>query len=198
VSPRGAVAAKPVAAPAAPRFVARDGSRISNAVAERVGPILDRLVRDHGVATPELLLDEARDPNSPAHDAFTWDDSAAAVRWRIEEAKKLIRSIAIVVESVEGPAPRAFLVVNRDGEDGYVPLAVVMADIDLARQVIERAKNEQAIWYRRHQQLRHAAELAGVFDAIEKAVPTLFGGPAKASPAAPPASGTVLAAKGAS
>ena len=51
---------------------------------------LERIESEHGVIVPEAVVAAARDPGSPLHEHFTWDDSKAAESWRIVEARKLI------------------------------------------------------------------------------------------------------------
>ena len=42
-----------------------------------------------GRITPEMVVDAARDPNSPLHSAFTWDDAQAAHEHRLAQARVL-------------------------------------------------------------------------------------------------------------
>lgn len=52
---------------------------------------LDLIKRTTGDLKPEDVLDDARNPNSPLHDCFTWDDSIAAEAYRLIQAKAVIR-----------------------------------------------------------------------------------------------------------
>lgn len=54
-----------------------------------------------GRLTPEQIVNEARAKDSPIHHFFTWDDSEAAEKWRIEEARELLKRIKIVVQIEE-------------------------------------------------------------------------------------------------
>jgi hypothetical protein len=64
---------------------------------------------------------------------------------------------------------RAFHVVTSDGSKGYAPLPIILERPDLTQQLIQRARDEQASWARRYQSIRHAAEVAGIFVALEQA-----------------------------
>ncbi len=48
-----------------------------------------------GKLTPEQVVEAASDESSALHSCFTWDDSEAAARWRLDEARELIRSVRI-------------------------------------------------------------------------------------------------------
>jgi hypothetical protein len=48
-------------------------------------------LREEDRLTARSILDEARDPNNPLHEAFTWDDHSAAEAHRRTQAGALIR-----------------------------------------------------------------------------------------------------------
>jgi len=89
---------------------------------------LKRLEDRRGRLTAPAVLEEAADPSSPLHLWFDWDDTMAAAKWRLEQARELIRSVKmlIVVEEREIPA----VVYLRDpaakgNASGYVALRKV-------------------------------------------------------------------------
>lgn len=55
------------------------------------------LENDRGQLTPELVVDAARDPASPLHKSFEWNDERAAASYRIETARALIRSVEVEI-----------------------------------------------------------------------------------------------------
>lgn len=63
--------------------------------------MLQRLKRierlNGGVLTPERVLLDAAEANSPLHDQFTWNDDEAAHQYRLDQARKLIRSFKFEV-----------------------------------------------------------------------------------------------------
>jgi hypothetical protein len=50
-----------------------------------------------GRLEPAAVVEAARDPASPLHSHFTWDDSEAARKRRLDEARTLIRSVKLEV-----------------------------------------------------------------------------------------------------
>jgi hypothetical protein len=56
------------------------------------------LIRQHGagVLSPADVVEDARNPNSPLHDLFIWDDTAAAHSYRILQAQTIIRTVVRV------------------------------------------------------------------------------------------------------
>ncbi len=58
---------------------------------------LERLIElGGGKLTPASVVSDASDPASPLHSCFEWDDSVAAHKYRLEQARVLIRSVKCV------------------------------------------------------------------------------------------------------
>lgn len=71
---------------------------------ERMRAIREELhsLMSEGRLRPEDVVDAARNPNSALHSYFTWDDSEAAVAYRLQEARALIKRVKVdVVRSDE-------------------------------------------------------------------------------------------------
>ena len=51
--------------------------------------------------TPKELVEAARDVNSPLHNEFEWNDTKAAQKYREQQARYIISSIELVIETVE-------------------------------------------------------------------------------------------------
>lgn len=58
---------------------------------------LERLEDQAGRLTPGIVIEAARDANSPLHGYFEWDDSIAAENYRTEQARTLIRSVVLQI-----------------------------------------------------------------------------------------------------
>ena len=55
-------------------------------------------LRDYdGLLHTDAVVEAARDPDSILHNHFTWDDSEAADKYRIEEARDLITSVKVSI-----------------------------------------------------------------------------------------------------
>lgn len=49
--------------------------------------------------TPAAVLEAARPENSPIHNAFTWEDSIAANKYRMVEARRMLNSFQVVYKT---------------------------------------------------------------------------------------------------
>jgi len=62
---------------------------------------LKSLERD-GKLYPADVVNAARSPSSPLHPYFDWDDSSAAEKYRLDQARALIRSVQTEVRITSG------------------------------------------------------------------------------------------------
>jgi hypothetical protein len=141
--------------------------------AQVIGEHLEELSTQTGSITPEAVVTDARRQQSPLHPHFEWDDSAAAESWRKHTARNLIGAL-IVVKVNDKPVSgtvRAFCSVRSEDSKGvYMPVVEVMADDELRRQTLERARQELQVWRARYNDL---AEFADVFAVIDNVIPLL-------------------------
>lgn len=108
--------------------------------------------------TPRRLLELAADPESVLHKYFTWDDAAAAEKYRIQQARWLLESIQVNLTLPEGktvtvnyalsvrgneekPEARRYVLTNRAAKDKY-----------LLAQVVQQAERELRGFVRKYQQ----------------------------------------------
>jgi hypothetical protein len=133
---------------------------------------LDRLKGNRGSLAADDVLDAARDPSSPMHGAFTWDDSEAAELWRREQARELIRAVRVVTilkgpsgkESTAAAVP-VYASYRPAGEGrAYREVYAALGDPDHARALLKEAIDDLAKFRRRYAALR---ELAGVFREVD-------------------------------
>ena len=141
----------------------RDGFRLRTP-AEQVGKALLAL-HQKGPLTPESLLNAARSAKHPLHGEFTWDDGRAAELYRLQEARYVIRAVAIVEVRSDGGQPqevRAF--VHAEPDTPYVPIAEAMGCPETRHAILERALHELQAWRKRYAALK---EFAKVFEAVD-------------------------------
>jgi hypothetical protein len=134
---------------------------------------LKRLAHEAGgILSASAVVEAARDEDSPLHDTFTWDDSEAASRWRLHQARTLIRA-SVSYEKVGGDATivsRVFVSLTPDrAEDGggYRLATTVLSDADQRRQLLADALRELK---RIQEKFKHLTELAAVFAALDDVV----------------------------
>lgn len=124
--------------------------------------------RHRGVLRAEDVVEFARHPDTALHSKFEWDDSLAAERYRLWQARKVIAVYVTVVAQNTTPV-RAYVSLKDDREEdggGYRRLEDVLADPVRRSKLLEEALSEANSWKAKY---RHLKELEGIFAAIEEA-----------------------------
>ena len=140
--------------------------------AQACGEALDALIEKHGQQMPaEVVVAEATQRSSPLHDAFPWDDKKAAREFRLEVARRLLRSykVTFVYEGGEEIQIRATVSTGDPGQPGgrvYSTVDYALADPELREKWIHAALTELMAARRKYAQLQ---ELAMIFMAIDGA-----------------------------
>jgi hypothetical protein len=112
--------------------------------AQKVGEELE----DIPVRNASSVLEVARNSDGELHKCFTWDDSVAAEKYRLDQARYVLRMIVtpIHTESDNGEATikiRAYesvVVGNKNASEGmtYVPTMEALSDKEFRKQIMNR------------------------------------------------------------
>lgn len=124
-------------------------------------------IGDAGI-TPEELLEKARNESSELHKCFTWEDSEAAEKWRIHEARRIIQTLVIEVKETEVQPRKEFRIFQPSSTSKeYQPIQFFKRNQDEYEKLLERAKNELQIFKNRYSEI---AELEEVIKAIDTVI----------------------------
>lgn len=156
------------------KFTWREGSRVKNLkasdAAARINSIRRKLKRD---VRPADLLEDARNPHSPLHPAFEWDDSVAAEKWRLSQAQSILVSIEVVEKDADGndsfDPVRAFVrVQHQDEKPAYMPIIEAMQNDAMRAQVLAMAKNEAMMWARRYRRYQEFSKIVAAIEEVAR------------------------------
>lgn len=117
-------------------------------------------------ATPIQILDKARDPGTELHKCFEWDDSIAAEKYRLSQARKVVCNLVIRETVKEDKPPIRFFYQPKNG-GGYHTTQIIYKDPDKYQALLASVLRELVSIRNKHSNL---AELDGVFSAIDEAV----------------------------
>lgn len=122
---------------------------------------LKRIAEKHkGRLMPRDVVEEARNPESPLHKSFEWNDSAAAEQWRIEQARRLIQVSVTVLENHNKPV-RAFVSLSTDrySGGGYMMVKSVLSDKELIDIMLKDAAAELEIFTAKFNMIQELSEV---------------------------------------
>lgn len=120
-----------------------------------------------GRITPDVVLDAARDPASALHDQFEWDDSVAAHKHRLGQARQLIRNVEVHVTINRVRTGAVAYIRDPESEhrtQGYISVRKARSDEELARQAVDAEFEAAAARLRR---ARDLAVVLGLADEID-------------------------------
>lgn len=115
--------------------------------------------------TPHEVLDLARDPKTELHKCFDWDDSSAAEKWRIQQARFVCNSFTVVIETTEGEVKTYRLVQHDHDEKVYRPVTFTVRNEDQYASLLRKAKAELTAFKNRYQSI---VELENVIEEINR------------------------------
>lgn len=145
-------------------YKAAPGAPFPKKKATVIGRYLERVERKAGAVTPEEVVKEARDPDSPLHPYFEWDDTEAAKEYRLWQARSLINHLIVVIKTPEGDIDTkgwhsVRITMGDESGRGYASMATVQDSYDLKEQVVAQAVKEIKYWQMRYGQYEELFEL---------------------------------------
>ena len=122
--------------------------------------------RNRGLLRPADVVEFAADPNTALHSQFTWDDDEAAIRWRLHQARNVIRVHVQVIEN-DSPPVKVWVSLTEDRRagDGYRSTVDVMADESRRERLLEQARRDMELFAAKYSNL---TELSPVIAAMKK------------------------------
>jgi len=118
-----------------------------------------------GVLKCEDVVAFAENPDTALHSRFTWDDSEAAKRYRLWQAREVVQ-IAVTVLPGSMSSVRAYVSLGNDRKEGggYRPMVEVLKTKDMRDQLMAEALSEFRHYRKKYETLK---ELAPVFAAMD-------------------------------
>lgn len=127
--------------------------------------------RNGGLLRPLDVVETARAEDSPLHSRFEWDDSLAAEKHRLNQARELIRVCVSLITTSDNRVIRVgtFVSLTPDRDNpggGYRQIDVVMENPEQREQLLRDALSELEAFRTKYSHLR---ELVDLFQAIDNA-----------------------------
>lgn len=154
------------------RYEFKPAARIPKGVnAQACGERIESLrLKRGGHLEESVLVDDARDPKSPLHRVFEWDDTEAARQHRLEQARHLLRSITVIIVTPEEKVVEATAFVStptprNPNRSTYTSTEYALSQPDLRKELLKAALRDLIAVRRKYAEL---SELAKVFAAIDE------------------------------
>lgn len=112
--------------------------------------------------SPQELLEKAMDVNSELHKCFEWNDSIAAEKYRLQQARGILINLVYKEKESKVEPVRMFQITTQ--KNVYQPTVQFLVQEDEYQNLLKRAKSELESFKKRYHTL---SELQEVFEAIE-------------------------------
>ena len=116
---------------------------------------------------PEQVLEKAKSKSSELHKCFDWNDSSAAEKFRLIQARDVIRHLVVIRhdnEQKQEPVQfRVMLKNERSNDSGYKQTILMVKDEDEYRKLLEQAYSELRAFKQKYSCL---SELANILELI--------------------------------
>lgn len=128
--------------------------------AQTVGELFENMNAKGIDITPESVLAEGRNIDSPIHSEFEWDDTLAAEKYRLEQATQLIRHIRIVREDEpEQPYKERGFVSIPGGNSVYVQMSTALSNDEYKKHLLKQAKGDMETFLAKYRRLEQLASI---------------------------------------
>lgn len=111
---------------------------------------------------PASIVERAKDTESELHKCFEWDDSKAAEKYRIHQARVLVGSL-VIVENEQKEEPQQVRVMYTTKGGGYTPTKFIVQRKDDYEALLEKAMSELRAFKEKYSML---TELQEIFEKI--------------------------------
>lgn len=127
---------------------------------QKIGEALTKLsVSNGGHLVPAAVVDAARDAKHVLHRHFEWVDKIAAEKYRLDQARSLIRCIHVESEDAESGVTRAFLSIREKSGISYRTITDILNSADLQQRVLAQAEKDLMAFEARYQNLEDVCSL---------------------------------------
>jgi hypothetical protein len=120
---------------------------------------LDAVSQRHGRLAPEDVVEDARPVGSTLHAHFEWDDSVGGEKYRLVQARALIRSVKVTTFSADETVRQVRAFVATPTLRRYMPQDEVARDPVLREVTLSQMRREWLLLRRKYQEMAEFWEL---------------------------------------
>lgn len=112
--------------------------------------------------TPQEMIEKARNEQSELHKCFEWNDTVAAEKYRLQQARNVLSMLVFKPKTEEEQPVRIFSLTTE--KSTYQPTKQFLVQADEYQDLLKRALAELETFKRKYRTIN---ELEGLFEAID-------------------------------
>ena len=126
--------------------------------------VADEILNIGDDVSPEDVVSYARQhTDSELNKCFTWDDSEAAGKWRLHEARSIIGNLVIKRCEDKEPEPVSVRIFHKTPDSNYRPINFYVSNVDNYQKLLDEAMRELRAFKKKYASL---SELQEILDLI--------------------------------
>ena len=129
--------------------------RETPAIRERINQLYEK---SNGNLTPDMVIEDARSPDSPLHAQFEWDQGKAAYQHWLDTARELISCVKVEIQTSTREIVAHAYVHTGGSKQGYKAVTRIRDEREQAMEILKQEFQRVA------DALRRAKEIAIAFD----------------------------------
>lgn len=114
--------------------------------------------------TPDQIVEAAKDENTELHKCFEWDDTSAANKWRIYQARQVLCHLVIRHEEEPEEAPPVRVFYKIDHNEGYKRSEIIFKNDDEYQKLLQAAYAELRAFKIKYARLQELSEILALID----------------------------------
>ena len=142
----------------------KDCRLFQHADAEKCAKELREINEDLEQIPPEAIVEKAKDESTELHKCFTWDNDEAARKYRLIEARNVVRLIVIREAIIPEDRPEIRMFYKTKSGEGYKPIDIIVRKEDEYKALLERAWKELRAFKAKYAILNELQEIFSLID----------------------------------
>lgn len=115
-------------------------------------------------ATPDEIVNAARDESTELHKCFEWDNDVAADKYRIIQAREVVRHLVIQEQEVPQDRPEIRIFHKPKDAEGYEHVRHIVRNDDSYDNLLKQAWAELQAFKRKYSCLKELQEILDLID----------------------------------
>lgn len=115
-------------------------------------------------ATPQQIVDAAKDETSELHKCFEWRDDVAAQKYRLQQARVIVCNLVIKRPEEKPEAPQIRYFYKNESGSGYKPSAHIFKVETEYEKLLAQAKWELHIFKQKYANLTELEQILELID----------------------------------
>ena len=115
-------------------------------------------------ATPAQIVDMARDSSTELHKCFEWNDTVAAEKYRLEQARQVVRILVIKREDGQKDQPERRFFHKNEYSEGYKSLEFIVRNDTEYEKLLKQALAELHAFKAKYHALSELEEILALID----------------------------------